>query len=378
MTRQPHHRRHQLTCLLFAAFLVLVTCTCFYYIEYGSTVTKQRFCSAVFDDTSTSRNAPYAPNNTAPRARHIDARSLIAATARGQQVSARIIHQSWKTHDVLPHVVALADSWRLAYPDWEYVLWDDADNKELVRTLYPNLLSAYEALPSEIYRADFVRNLYMHAFGGIYADLDSEAITSLEPLLSASAQRATASAAVPVAFVGEMVTSDNPAHAVPNAFFAATMPGHPFWHVPIEFAVAWVANWTEKKSADEKPVDPEFVTGPVALRYSLFLYASPDVLPISVTSSPNTEIHFTQLTNHAPLPSLSLLPSPITPNATAPPVSLLPPEIIYPYTWDAPRPGIANAPTKCVCWMALRTYDRERCKARVGAKWVVNYWGHGW
>ncbi|QRW14331.1 glycosyltransferase family 32 protein [Ceratobasidium sp. AG-Ba] len=378
MYKHTYHRPRNLTCLLFVAFVVLVTLTSLCLVEYSSTVTKQRLCSAVFEDTSTSRNTPYAPNNTAPRARYINARSLIAATVRGQQVSARIIHQSWKTHDVLPHVVALADSWRLAYPDWEYVLWDDADNKELVRTLYPNLLSAYEALPSEIYRADFVRNLYMHAFGGIYADLDSEAIASLEPLLSASARLAAASAAVPVSFVGQMVTSNNPAHAIPNAFFAATMPGHPFWHVPIEFAVAWVANWTEMRTANEQPVDPEFVTGPVALRYSLFLYASLDVLPISHTPSSSAKLHFTQLTNHAPLPSLSLLPSPIAPNATAPPVSLLPPEIIYPYTWDTPRPQITSAPTKCVCWMYLRTYDREKCKARVGARWVVNYWGHGW
>ncbi|KAG9086014.1 hypothetical protein FS749_003972 [Ceratobasidium sp. UAMH 11750] len=375
---QHSRRPRNLTCLLFAAFFFSLTTTSLYLLEYGSTTTRQNFCAAVFDDTSVTRNTPYVPDEAAPRARRVDARSLIAAAARGQRLRLRFIHQSWKTHNVLPHVVALADSWRLAYPGWEYVLWDDADNKELVRTLYPKLLSAYESLPSEIYRADFVRNLYMHAFGGIYTDLDSEAISSIEPVLSASARRATTSARVPVAFVGQMVTSENPAHSVPNAFFAATRPGHPFWLVPVEFAVAWAANWTERKTPDEVPADPEFVTGPVALRYSLFSYASPNVLPPSDPFSLSPHSHLTQLTNHAPLPSLSLLPSPITPNATAPPVSLLPPEIIYPYTWDTPRPQIASAPTKCVCWMHLRTYDREKCKAKVGARWVVNYWGHGW
>ncbi|KAG9124837.1 hypothetical protein FRC07_010056 [Ceratobasidium sp. 392] len=377
---QPHHRARSLTCLLFAVFLFSLTTTSLYLLEYGSTTTKTRLCDAVFDDTTETRNDQYTLNDTAPRARQVDARALIAAVVRGQQIAPRFIHQSWKTHDVLPHVVALADSWKLAYPDWNYVLWDDSDNKALVQTLYPKLLSAYESLPSEIYRADFVRNLYMHAFGGIYADLDSEAIASLEPLLSASAERSAASPLTPVAFVGQMVTSSNPAHVVPNAFFAATRPGHPFWFVPIEFAVAWTANWTSRRVPDEIPTDPEFVTGPVALRYSLFLYASPDVLPSAEPSLLNTnpESHFTQLTNKAPLPALSLLPSPIAPNSTSPPVSLLPPETIYPYTWDASRPQIASATTKCVCWMHLRTYDREKCKARVGARWVVNYWGHGW
>ncbi|KAG8723757.1 hypothetical protein FRC09_001843 [Ceratobasidium sp. 395] len=377
---QSRRRARNLTCLLLAGVMFLLTITSLFLLEYGPTAAKTRLCSAVFDDTSETRNTQHVLNDTAPRARRVDARSLIAATVRGQQISPRLIHQSWKTHHVLPHVVALADSWKLAYPDWTYVLWDDGDNRELVRVLYPKLLSAYESLPREIYRADFVRNLYMHAFGGIYADLDSEAVSSLEPLLSASAERSTSSALTPVAFVGQMATSSNPAHGIPNAFFAATRPGHPFWLIPVEFAAAWTANWTMSRAFDEAPVSPEFVTGPVALRYSLFLYASPDILPPSDPLSPDigAGLHFTQLTNHWPLPPLSLLPSPIAPNATAAPVSIFPPEIIYPYAWDVPRPQIASTATNCLCWMHMRTYDREKCKVRVGAKWVVNYWGHGW
>jgi mannosyltransferase OCH1-like enzyme len=154
------NRPRNFTCLLFASFLVLLTTSFLLLAEFSSADTKHNLCAAVFPDTSHTRTA-YAPNLTAPRARNTDPRSLIAAAARGQRFSAQFIHQSWKTHDVLPHVAPLADTWRLAYPDWDYVLWDDADNRELVRTLYPKLLLAYESLPSEIYRADFVRNLYM-------------------------------------------------------------------------------------------------------------------------------------------------------------------------------------------------------------------------
>ncbi|CAE6484122.1 unnamed protein product [Rhizoctonia solani] len=365
-----YRRPRNLVCLAFAGFTVLLT-SAVLFAEYSSIETKHTLCATILPDTSVSRTT-YTFNETAPRARAINPRTLISTVAAGQRVSARFIHQSWKTHDLKPSTVPLADSWRLSYPGWEYVLWDDADNKELVRVLYPRLLATYEALPREIYRADFVRNLYMHAFGGIYADLDSEAVAPLEPLLSASSERLAESPSTPVAFVGEMVTASNPAHAVPNAFFAATTPGHPFWTVPIDFAVAWTSNWTAKKAQDEKPVDPEFVTGPVALRYSLFVYSDPANWPNSDPS------HIVRLNNSAPLPPLSELPPRVAPNATAPPIALLPPDIIYPYSWDTPRPQLGSAATKCVCWMNWRTYDREKCKSRVGARWVINYWSHGW
>lgn len=153
------NRPRNLTCLAFAAFVLLLTTSTF-LAEYSSAETKHKICESVLPDTSLSRQT-YVANSTAPRARTTNPRALISSVARGQRLSSRFIHQSWKTHELLPHVVSLADSWRVAYPDWDYVLWDDDDNKELVRVLYPRLLEAYEALPSEIYRADFVRNLYM-------------------------------------------------------------------------------------------------------------------------------------------------------------------------------------------------------------------------
>lgn len=54
------------------------------------------------------------------------------------------------------------------HPDWEWVLWTDQDNLDLVRIYAPWFLPTYEALGDRIpiYRADVVRNLYMHVFGG--------------------------------------------------------------------------------------------------------------------------------------------------------------------------------------------------------------------
>jgi mannosyltransferase OCH1-like enzyme len=160
MAMYSYSKRPRNLAYLLLAGLVLLLTTASLIVEFSSARTKHTLCTAVFPDTSQTRKS-YVFNSTAPRSRTVNPRALISAVAQGQNLSARFVHQSWKTHTLLPHVVPLADSWRLAYPNWDYVLWDDADNKELVRVLYPRLLEAYEALPSEIYRADFARNLYM-------------------------------------------------------------------------------------------------------------------------------------------------------------------------------------------------------------------------
>lgn len=51
-------------------------------------------------------------------------------------------------------------------PDYEWVLWTDEDNRQMVTKYAPEFLTAYDDLPSEIYRADVSRNLYMFLFGG--------------------------------------------------------------------------------------------------------------------------------------------------------------------------------------------------------------------
>ena len=78
----------------------------------------------------------------------------------------RIFHQSWKSLELPAKFKTWSDSCRAKHPDWEWVLWTDADNLELVRKHFSWLEKTYHDLPGEIYRADLVRNLYMYTFGG--------------------------------------------------------------------------------------------------------------------------------------------------------------------------------------------------------------------
>ena len=78
----------------------------------------------------------------------------------------KLFHQSWINGTLPAKFEEWSHSCRTANSDWEWVLWTDEDNLKLVERFAPWFLSAYEDLKTEIYRADAVRNIYMHAFGG--------------------------------------------------------------------------------------------------------------------------------------------------------------------------------------------------------------------
>ena len=100
-------------------------------------------------------------------ARQISAAELMSRPLAMHQGSfPRILHQSWKSPELPAKFKAWSDSCRAKHSDWEWVLWTDADNLELVRKHFSWLEKTYHDLPSEIYRADLARNLYMYTFGG--------------------------------------------------------------------------------------------------------------------------------------------------------------------------------------------------------------------
>ena len=78
----------------------------------------------------------------------------------------KLFHQSWMNSTLPTKFEEWSHSCRRANPDWEWVLWTDEDNIKLVEKYAPWFASTYEALHSEIYRADTARNIYMHVFGG--------------------------------------------------------------------------------------------------------------------------------------------------------------------------------------------------------------------
>ncbi|KAG8806365.1 hypothetical protein FRC17_005059, partial [Serendipita sp. 399] len=203
----------------------------------------------------------YRPSEDSTKwARIMSATQLMEMVEDGKSPGPRILHQSWKNEELPDHFKRWSKAWRQYLDDtWVYVLWTDADNRKLVEKYYPQYLKSYDLLPREIYRADMVRNMYMHHFGGIYADLDLVPLSQLHHNLPVLMRNE--SSPIPIAYVGHM-GDDNYAHSIPNAFMVSTTPRHPFWIRPLEFV-------KKHQTEEEYNAQPEGLTGPVALRTTL-------------------------------------------------------------------------------------------------------------
>lgn len=67
-------------------------------------------------------------------------------------------------------------------PSWDYKLWTDDDLDALVRDHYPELEDLYLSYPNPVQRADLGRYLILHHCGGVYADIDTECLSPLDPI----------------------------------------------------------------------------------------------------------------------------------------------------------------------------------------------------
>jgi len=164
--------------------------------------------------------------NAARRSRH--GSHAHRSTSASEEIP-RIVHQSWPTRTIPRGLLPYVESWRHHAADWEYRLWTDAANEALVRAQYSWLQPTYERL-TNIQRADLARYLYMHAHGGVYADLDMELLQPLDPVLDAArgADGANASVVLGQEPLEHALLLYGQTRLVCNAILASP-PRHPFW-----------------------------------------------------------------------------------------------------------------------------------------------------
>jgi mannosyltransferase OCH1-like enzyme len=98
----------------------------------------------------------------------------------------KVIHQIWSgINGSLPEQYKIwGETWRRDYPDWKYMLWDNAQMEAFVRDHYPRYRDIYRRFPYHIQRWDAVRYLILDKMGGMYADCDYESIKPMHSWLA--------------------------------------------------------------------------------------------------------------------------------------------------------------------------------------------------
>ena len=148
----------------------------------------------------------------------------------------RIIHRTWKNHDIPEEMLEWYESWHRFHPAWEFRLWTDEDCRKLIAEHYSWFLPTYDAYPQHIMRVDAARYFIMHYYGGVYVDLDYEALRSIGPLLK---DRALVLTTEPPAHMDKYMVHGYRLNQLVSNAFLASVPGHPFWNFVFDMLASW-------------------------------------------------------------------------------------------------------------------------------------------
>ena len=173
----------------------------------------------------------------------------------------RVFHQSWMSRTIPKALFKYVDTWRSTQPGWAYRLHSDADNLALVQRRYPWFEETFARL-TFIQQADVARLLYMHAYGGVYADLDVELLKPIQPLLSHIVNRTGARAILGQEPSAHTLLLERTGRQACNAVLASEA-GHPLW--------LWLLRRIQRRVAMgvDDPTDPVDSTGPRMLEKAL-------------------------------------------------------------------------------------------------------------
>ena len=129
----------------------------------------------------------------------------------------KIIHQTYKNHN-LPETYKMCQSEiKRLHPDFEYRFYTDEDIDRIMETEFPQYFDKFNELPRMIMKIDMFRYFLMYRYGGLYADMDYLMFKPFDIL--------DKKVVLPT---NRDLDNNNNLTYLGNCIFAS-VPNHPFW-----------------------------------------------------------------------------------------------------------------------------------------------------
>jgi mannosyltransferase OCH1-like enzyme len=156
----------------FDSFIVLLLCYLFVEVYYatikrsgslaaitrGNKSNLSSVCEDIDKDWSSESNRDWVFNSSLPFPV-----TRIPALYKDLTQIPKIIHQTWKSKDNIPHQFQIwSDTCKILHPKWEYRLWDDSDNLQFVQDHFDWFLETYNGFPFDISRVDAIRYMVLY------------------------------------------------------------------------------------------------------------------------------------------------------------------------------------------------------------------------
>jgi mannosyltransferase OCH1-like enzyme len=160
--------------------------------------------------------------------------------------------------------------------DWEFSLYDDADNLRIMEQAFPEFFDQFRAIKRGVVQADIIRCVYLYHFGGWYLDTDYRLLRALKGTVINSEYSSNGNSEAEVNLFEQSLilpvsgTPGRDQHVVCNSILASEK-GHPFWAAFIKH----LFSHAKLSSLDEFAV--EGLTGPLGL--SLFYLSNKENFP---------------------------------------------------------------------------------------------------
>jgi hypothetical protein len=144
------------------------------------------------------------------------------------------IFQTWATKDISPEFQQIIDLWKKLNPEYEYFLYDNNDCEQFIKEHFEQrLYNAYCQIIPGAFKADLWRYCVLYKYGGVYADIDTLCLNSIDKFLTDETE-----------FMIPIDLNSNPMEGQHNLFntFIASVPGNPILLHTIEHIVYNVEN----------------------------------------------------------------------------------------------------------------------------------------